>query len=165
MKKIEKNFHIIAVLLLLIPGVFIVVPFAQILKEKPQDILIVIAGIIFWMALISAICFFRMTDKQIRKYIEHHPALDKDYSDRNLLLIFSNKKSRIADIAFAVSAPIFILLKLIGIAEALQMFALVIMVCSLNMHCLFNGKIYHFIERIKRRREKNEKCKAHKIDK
>ena len=103
----------------------------------------------FWLGLIAEQIFLWKANAELKKLLpstphHHEPKI-------GLIAPFATREGMIADIVFAVSFVILLILVISGVGrEVLQYILLFFMVLSFQMHCFLNGKNFwysHYLSR------------------
>lgn len=140
-------FFIMSVSILLMP-----------LTEKPQEhrrIMVILIGLCFWIPAITGYVLIAVANQE-RKHISNQELDGNVKMDcyPGIITFFSNVPATVFDVAMILS---FLMLIIINFTdwkyEYVTYVLLFLMVLSLNMHCLFNGRIYKVKKYKRTRRE------------
>ncbi len=104
---------------------------------QKNHLLAIVAGVLFWGGLLSAIAFTLLLNKTVT-----NKSKDRKIS---LLVFFSNKISTVIDIIMIVSAIAFVIILFINNMSSVATTIFCIFIFSFEMHCIFNGKNYKYI--------------------
>lgn len=110
-----------------------------IIKSSGQTnrLIAVISGTLFWIGLILAIIFSLYLNKI---------TINKN-NDNKIVLIkfFSNKPAIVFDVLLIVSFIAFVICMIVNRMSNIAIIIFCILIFSLEMHCVFNGKNYKYI--------------------
>ena len=127
----------------------------EISQETGKQLFLILLGSIFWISLLLGYVFVYLANGDRKYFIMRR--LDGDLSmgcHMGLITFFSNIPAVIVDSAMIAS---FIALFIIYYAGAINTYItyvmLTILVFTLNMHCMFNGRIYRTTKYKRIRRE------------
>lgn len=144
--------------------VFSVVPSASIIacifigtNEATNKILRLVFPMVFWLTLIAEQVFIWRANS-LRKYFEETVKKRRIRMNPGIVSILQTEAGAIADIVFAVSLVVFVILMATGIGEkAIQYIFIFLLVLSFRLHCILNGKNFRYKKFLaKRKVDKNE---------
>ena len=113
-------------------------------KESGKQIYLILLGSFFWLSLIFGYTFVCFANRKRKLFIISK--LDGDLSmgqHIGLITFFSNMPALIVDSAMFASVIVIIIIYKIGEFDTYFTYAmLAVIVFTVNMHCMFNGRIY-----------------------
>lgn len=126
-------------------------------NEATNKILRLVFPIVFWFALIAEQVFIWRANS-LRKYFEATGKKRRIRMNPGIVSILQTEAGAIADIVFAVSLVVFVILMATGIGEkAIQYIFIFLLVLSFRLHCILNGKNFRYKKFLaKRKVDKNE---------
>ena len=116
----------------------ICMPFVEYTVSTMNTVFSVIIGVAFWAGLLGGIICDLLLSKK-RK------AASAQGGRPGIITFFSNRLAKIADIAAAISFAASVAVLVSGTTAAAGAIALGMFVFSFAMHCVLNGKNYHYI--------------------
>ena len=143
-RRIKKYFWASVVCFVLNAACFLFMPYATEQAEITNRTSLFVTGSAFWLTLLAGIVLLVFANLERRDFARTR--LDGDYkmgSRVGIITFFDNIPATVFDILMIVSAiasTILIITKRSNVQ--LTFIAISILVLSLNMHCLFNGRIY-----------------------
>lgn len=154
--RIKLLFRFAVVFLFLMSGSVLIMPMATKIAEEERSILI-FTGLIFWISLIAGYGLLFVANKERKYFIRCKLDGDVRMGCRpGIITFFDNVPATIADVAMIASFVLFV-----GINFTEQKYGyisyvlLFILGFSLNMHCLFNGRIYKATKFKRTRRDRS----------
>lgn len=133
---------------------FLLMPFATNNAES-NKLLLLIIGLLFWISLIVGYFSLFVANKK-RKYFINRKLGGNTSMDCNIGLItfFSSVPATVFDSMMFASIIALIIIYFTGAINHYRTYVMIsILVFSLNMHCLFNGRIYKITKYRRVRRE------------
>lgn len=138
-KKIKKLIYISLVFICIYSATILFMPLASDMSNKTNKMSVIILGMIFWLSFIIAYISLFLANR-VRKSITIRK---QDKSRIGLFSFFSNRSGIVADVLLLLSVVIFIISLFSPMANHWIIYIfLFFIVLSLNLHCIFNGKIY-----------------------
>ncbi|MGN1130881.1 MAG: hypothetical protein ACI4Q8_05960 [Ruminococcus sp.] len=140
-KRIKKLLYISLAFICIYSGTILFMPLASDLSNKTNKISVIVLGITFWLSLILAYTLLFLANR-VRKTIN----FKKRGAGRvGLFNLFSNKPAIISDILLFLSIVVFVISLFLPMENHWIIYIILFfIVLSLNLHCVFNGKIYEF---------------------
>lgn len=154
--RIEKLFWLSAICLTIMSATILIMPFVvSVTNEKRM--LVVATGMLFWGSAIAGYTSIIKANKERIRYVSKQLNDDLSMGCRvGIMNFFSNIPSTIADISMIMSFILFIIIIFTEHNNSYLSYVLLfILIFSLNMHGLFNGRIYKTIKIKHKRREKH----------
>lgn len=138
-KRIKQLLYISIICVFIYSGTIPLMPLASDMSNKTNKMSVIILGMIFWLSFINAYISLFLANR-VRKSI----TTGKQVKGRiGLFRFFSNRLGIVADILLLLSVVIFIISLFTPMANHWIIYIfLFFIVLSLNLHCIFNGKIY-----------------------
>ncbi len=131
-------------------------------KEVQNRLPVFLTGLVFWISALSGYVFLALANKE-RKRLRKHDDRNKTKMKElpGILTFCTNIPAVISDMIMALSLCVFVISRFTSFRyEYITYIWLFLLIFSLHMHCLFNGKIYKFIYPNHIRSEISyEKCK------
>lgn len=126
-------------------------------NEATNKVLRLVFPIVFWFALIAEQVFIWRANS-LRKYFEATVKKRRIRMNPGIVSILQTEVGAIADIVFAVSLVVFVILMATGVGEkAIQYIFIFLLVLSFRLHCILNGKNFRYKKFLaKRKVDKNE---------
>ena len=126
-------------------------------NEATNKILRLVFPIVFWLGLIAEQVFIWKANS-LRKYFEVTVKKRRIRMNPGIVSILQTEAGAIADIVFAVSLVVFVILMATGIGEkAIQYIFIFLLVFSFRLHCILNGKNFRYKKFLaKRKVDKNK---------
>ncbi len=154
--RIKQLFWFSAVFLFLMSGSILIMPMATKVGEEDRSILL-LSGLVFWISCITGYTLLFMANKErkyfIRRKLNGDPSMD---CKPGIITFFDNVPATIADVAMIASFLLFVGVYFTELKyEYISYVLLFILVFSLNMHCLFNGRIYKATKYKRTRRDRS----------
>ena len=147
----QRKFLLFVISLLVLSASIVLMPIGTAYKEK-SIILLIIAGLLFWLGLIGTLWTainINLSRRASPVFNELYPNLRKF----GLIHFFQNRPAIIADIAMFASIVMMIVVKLLGKNNVWQFVAIALIVFTFGMHCILNGINYIYVN-YRSRREK-----------
>lgn len=153
--KIRRCFWSSVVLLLLMSASILFMPLVSDVGETNGGAF-VITGVAFWGFAIAGYAMLIVANIECKRFLKNREKLSDKIKQRpGIAVFFANIPAVIADVTAIVSLLVFMIINFTeqkyGYISYLLLF---ILIFSLNMHCLFNGRIYK-TTKIKRTRRVN----------
>lgn len=130
----------------------------MIVKAGEQNrMVVVLLGMIFWISSITGYLMVAVADHERKWFINHRVDGNLKMNCRSgISTFFANIPATIFDVMMIASFLLFIIISFTEQKnEYISYVLLFFLVLSLNMHCLFNGRIYKLINLTLVRRERN----------
>lgn len=155
-KRLEKLFLYAIVSLTIMSSTILFMPLTSSPTGSKRG-LTVILGIILWLGAIVGYTSIHLANKERRVYITKRLKKDVNMNCRcGMFTFFANLPATVFDVAMVSSFLIFFIISYTKYKSSyLAYFLLFLFILSLNMHCLFNGRIYKAIQIKQTRREKS----------
>ncbi len=154
--RIKQLFWFATIFLLLMAGSILIMPMATKVGEEDRTVLL-LSGLVFWISCIAGYTLLFMANKERKYFIRRK--LDGDISmgcRSGIITFFDNVPATIADVAMIASFLLFVGIYFTELKyEYISYVLLSILVFSLNMHCLFNGRIYKATKYKRTRRDRS----------
>lgn len=154
--RIKLLFRFAVVFLFLMSGSVLIMPMATKIAEEERSVLI-LTGLIFWISLIAGYSLLFVANKERKYFIRRK--LDGDVSmgcRPGIITFFDNIPATIADVAMIASFVLFVGVNFTELKYGYISYVLLfILGFSLNMHCLFNGRIYKATKFKRTRRDRS----------
>lgn len=103
-------------------------------------------GILFWLGLLGEqrllwkVNAFRKRDARVAKNKKHN-------EKPGIFAVWNNTYGAVADVVFAISLLLFVVLVAIGAGEKILQYILIfLLVLSFRLHCILNGKNFNYIK-------------------
>lgn len=144
-KKIQKLFRTSVVFLFLMSASILIMPFSVEAKTKG---LLYANGLMFWVSCVIGYCVLIAANRKRKSYIKHSPK-GKTLKEGKVgfFAFFSNLPALVADITMIVSFLLFVVISFTEWKyEYISYVVLFVFVFSLNLHGLFNGRIYKIVK-------------------
>lgn len=147
--RINVTFWISIVFFLLNASTFLAMPkIVEISREAGRQVFLILLGLIFWISLILGYLLVFLANRARKLFIMRK--LDGDLPmgcHIGLITFFSNLPAIIADLIMIASfIALFIIYCVGAIDNYITYVILAILVFTLNMHGMFNGRIYKLIK-------------------
>ncbi len=154
--RIKQLFWFATIFLLLMAGSILIMPMATKVGEEDRTVLL-LSGLVFWISCIAGYTLLFMANKErkyfIRRKLNGDPSMD---CKPGIITFFDNVPATIADVAMIASFLLFVGMYFTELKyEYISYVLLFIFVFSLNMHCLFNGRIYKITKYKRTRRDRS----------
>ena len=125
-------------------------------NETLNTILKIIFPLIFWIGLILEQVWISQINK-MRKELEKEDKRKQPRLKPGIISIFQTEEGAKADIAFAVSFLILIILMIFEIGtNVLQYIFIFLSVLTFRMHCILNGKNFRYKKFFSKRKVEND---------
>lgn len=141
-----KRFFLTSVVFLSVMSLSIL--FMPMAVNSMNNIWVVLVGLTFYIGAIGGYVLIVIAGVLIKKHLSILKEKRKTNKDKlGLVSFFSNLPALIFDILMLISIIAFCVVCLLDYIDIhIPFIVLSIMVLSINMHCLFNGRIYKFIK-------------------
>ena len=156
LRRIKRLFWIAVVFLSLMAGSILLMPLATKIGEENRSILLGV-GLAFWLSMIAGYFFVYVANRERKWFIRKKLDGDVGMGCRpGVITFFDNVLATVADVVMIAS-----FLLLIGVSftelkyEYISYVLLSLLIFSLNMHCLLNGRIYKVTKFKRTRRERS----------
>lgn len=144
--KIKRLFWSSVVCLTIMSAMFLLMPIVSDTTGKAKAWFYIV-GIVFWVSLIAGYCLLGIANKEQRSFVVRKTQQDVSMNCRpGIITFFSNVPGTIADTVFIASLLATVIVcftKLWGTYVSYILIFLVVI--SLNLHGLFNGKLYKVV--------------------
>lgn len=155
-KRLEELYWLSVAFLTIMSSTILVMPFI-VTATNENKFLVVVVGVLFWGSAIAGCTSIVMANKERIWFVSKQ--LDEDVGmgcRPGIVTFFANIPATVADVSMLTS---FVLFTIVNFTEHknsyLAYVLLFIFILSLNMHGLFNGRIYKAIKIKHKRREKH----------
>lgn len=153
-QKIRRLFWFAVVFIFLMSASILLMPIAVRMGEQDRKMTALI-GIVFWLSAITGYTLIAMANTERKWFIIRKVDGDvKMNCHPGIATFFTNVPATVFDVTMILS---FLMLIIINFTdwryEYVTYVLLFLMVLSLNMHCLFNGRIYKATKYKRTRRE------------
>lgn len=158
---IKRLFWVSVIFLLLNAMTFLAMPFAADMAESGSfQWGLIVVGLTFWVSIVLGYMFLIMANIYRREFVRHRLHGDLAMGCRmGIISFFSTIPGVIGDTLFIAALIALVIIFLRGSINSYLTYVLLsVLIFSLNMHCMFNGRIYKATKykRIVRRGEDNE---------
>lgn len=158
LQKVKILFWMSSFFLFVHSSTFVFMPIA--LEKSEQSLThwrLRLTGIVFWISLIVGYVLLYFANKTRKQFVTQKLHGDLSMGCRiGVFNFFSNLPAIIADALAVISIIILIVIFLTGESNGFFTFIMsALLILSLNMHCLFNGRIYKTTNFRRIRREKD----------
>lgn len=148
MKQTERLFQCSLVSITLMSVTFLLMPVANHLTGGLRRVFLFMLGVVFWLSLAAGygilILIYRNNRERLKQYSEISDKTDVHEQKKDLI---PNREVLIADLAIVVAVITGIILWIWGkTSQYLIYVVLAVLVEMVNMHFLFNAKIYKMIK-------------------
>lgn len=146
-QKIRRLFWFAVVFIFLMSASILLMPIAVQMGEQDRKMTALI-GIIFWISAIVGYVLIAMANAERKWFIIRKGDGDvKMNCHPGIVTFFTNVPATVFDVTMVLSFLMFIIINFTDWRyEYITYVLLFLMVLSLNMHCLFNGRIYKAIK-------------------
>lgn len=143
-KNIRKQFWSAVCLLSAMSATFLMMPLASELSDATNEWSVRIAGILFWAFAIAGYGTIIKANNSRKRFLNKKFGRDVQKHFRpGLLCVFSNKYAKAVDIMLAIVAAAFVIALFTKIKNTYGIIVILsLLVWAVNMHGLFNGRIY-----------------------
>lgn len=154
MRRIDRlivYYWVSVVALFIMSAMLLLMPFS-VENGQQKPIFVVVVGITFWLSALIGYAF-AIAANSVRKQIMHLLSGSHTFLDGKVGVIsfFSNIYASIADVILIISFVSFVLINFSELNTSYLAYVfLFLLVFSLNMHCMFNGKIFKMIQASKK---------------
>ena len=154
LQKIKRLFYCSLILQFIMSFSILLMPIAVNTKHQ-NTLLTILVGLIFWLSAITGYLLLILANSERKWFINHN--VDGNVKMNcypGIITFFTNVPATVADVTMIVSFLIFLIIGFTKLRyEYISYFLLFLLVFSLHMHCMFNGRIYK-ITKIKHTRRK-----------
>ncbi|MBQ8000270.1 MAG: hypothetical protein IJ298_03525 [Ruminococcus sp.] len=157
-KRLERLYWLSVVSLTIMSATVLVMPFANSASIE-NNFFTAVVGLLFWLSGIAGYTSIIMANKERKWFITNQLGGDISMGCRSgITTFFANIPAMIADVAMMTSFLLFVVINFTEYKDLYLSYVLLFLfLLSLNMHCLFNGRIYKSIQiRNKRRVNSHE---------
>lgn len=142
-RKIKRLFWLAVSSLFLMSGTILFMPIASKAGENNRQVLLLI-GTVFWISAIAGYTMLLLANSERKWFLKNKVGIDNKMNCLpGIITFFTNVPATIADVVAILS---FVLMVIINFTDRrydyISYVLLFLLVLSLNMHCLFNGRIY-----------------------
>ncbi len=140
-KKINQLFGISVLALFLMSACILLMPLPNRIGEENR-IMIILLGGVFWVTAIIGYLSIFLAGRECKCLIKKE-MITEEKSLPGIGKFFSNPLAKVADVTMIISIMLFVIINFTDlIYEYISYIILFFVIFSLNMHCLFNGRIY-----------------------
>ena len=146
-QKIKRLFWFAIASLFMMSASILLIPKAVEMGEQDSRVVVLI-GIVFWVSAITGYVLIALANAERRRFI-YHKFDGKVKMDclPGIATFFTNIPATLADVTMMMSFLIFVVINFTSWRyDYISYVLLFLLVFSLNMHCLFNGRIYKTIK-------------------
>lgn len=142
-RKIKRLFWLAVSSLFLMSGTILFMPIASKAGENNRQVLLLI-GTVFWISAIAGYTMLLLANSERKWFLKNKVGIDNKMNCLpGIITFFTNVPATIADVVAILS---FVLMVIINFTDRrydyISYVLLFLLALSLNMHCLFNGRIY-----------------------
>lgn len=142
-RKIKRLFWLAVSFLFLMSGTILFMPMVSKTGENNRQVLLLI-GTVFWISAIVGYTMLMLANSERKWFLKNKVGIDNKMNCLpGIITFFTNVPATIADVVAILS---FVLMVIINFTDRrydyISYVLLFLLVLSLNMHCLFNGRIY-----------------------
>ena len=153
-RKIKRLFWFSAFFQFLMSASILLMPMAVQIGQQDKKMTVLI-GLMFWISMITAYVLLGIANSERKWFLHRKVGIDAKMNCRpGIVEFFTNIPATVADVAMILS---FLLFVIVGFTdwkyEYISYILLFIFVFSLQMHCMFNGRIYKVTKFKRARRE------------
>lgn len=153
-QKIRRLFWFAVVFIFLMSASILLMPIAVKMGEQDRKMTVLI-GIVFWLSAIAGYVLIAMANAERKWFIIRKIDGNVKMNCRSgIAEFFTNVPATVADVTMIMS---FLMFVIIGFTkwryEYISFVLLFLLVFSLHMHCMFNGRIYKVTKYKRTRRE------------
>lgn len=154
--RIRKLFWFAIVLLLIMSSTILLMPLVTNI-EKSDSFLILLTGLLFWVSATSGYVLIAVANRERKWFIVHRGDGNLKMGCRSgLFTFFTNIPATVADVVMVCSILALGVIKIMDLYDAYIVYIVFfLLVLSLNMHCMFNGRIYKSTKIRRMRRKRN----------
>lgn len=152
-RKIKRLFWIATAFLFIMSASILLMPKAVTIGEQDRKAVVLI-GIMFWASAITGYVLIALANAE-RKWFIYHKVDGNPKMDclPGIATFFTNVPATVADVTMITSFLVFVVSFTSRKYDYISYVLLFLLVFSLNMHCLFNGRIYKTTKYKRTRRE------------
>lgn len=101
-------------------------------------------GVVFWSAAVAGCIMLFLANIERKRFLKNKVGIDAKMNCLpGIITFFSNVPAKIADVTLALSLILTVIFNLTELRyKYISCVLLFLLILSLNMHCLFNGRIY-----------------------
>lgn len=153
--KIKKLYWFAVAFLFLMSASILIMPMAVRMAEE-DGIMDVLIGCVFWISAIAGYTLLAIANSERRWFIKYKTDGDiKMGCFPGIISFFTNVPATVADVTMIASCLLFAIISSTSHGNDYVSYVLLfLLVFSLHMHCLFNGRIYKSTKFKRTRREK-----------
>lgn len=142
-RKIKRLFWLAVGFLFLMSGTILFMPMVSKTGENNRQVLLLM-GTVFWGSAIAGYTMLLLANSERKWFLKNKVGIDNKMNCLpGIITFFTNVPATIADVVAILS---FVLMVIINFTDRrynyISYVLLFLLVLSLNMHCLFNGRIY-----------------------
>lgn len=163
-KKNHMAYLIVSIVAFLVFSIsFLLMPVEAEPMEQGTNVYTIVAGLMFWIGLVVGILMQVILSvlrrnwfsrNRVRLPLTNQPKL-------GLISFFKNKTAVVFDVMLIISIVGLVIAMLVTDAVGYSCYVFMTLTCfSFCSHCIFNGKIYYFIENKDNMRKALEKAKS-----
>ena len=143
-KTIRKQFWLSVGLLTAMSASFLLMPWASGIANDTGDWSVRIVGVIFWALAITGYGTVIMANVNRKNFLNKKFGRDIQLNFRpGAFCVFSNKLAEMADIMLVIFAIAFVVALFTQLKNTYYIIVILsVLIWAINMHCLFNGRIY-----------------------
>ncbi len=153
-RKIKRLFWFAIVFLFMMSASILLMPKAVEMGEQDKS-LVALIGMMFWTSAITGYVLIALANSERKWFIYHK--VDGDVKMDclpGIATFFTNVPATVADVTMITSFLVFVVINFTSRRyDYISYVLLFLLVFSLNMHCLFNGRIYKTTKYKRTRRE------------
>lgn len=142
-RRIKQLFWFAVVFLFLMSASILLMPIAVQMGEQDRK-MVVLMGIVFWISAITGYVLIAMANAERKWFINRN--VDGNVKMNclpGIVTFFTNVPATVADVVMITSFLMFVVINFTDWRyEYISHVLLFLLVFSLHMHCLFNGRIY-----------------------
>jgi len=117
---------------------------ATVRMAEKDGVINILMGCVFWISAIAGYTLLAVANAERRKFIKHKADVDvKMGCSPGIISFFTNVPATVADVTMIASCLMFDIISTTSQRdEYISYVLLFLLVFSLHLHCLFNGRIY-----------------------
>lgn len=157
-KRLEKLYWLSVVFLTIMSATVLIMPVVNSASYENR-FSVVVVGLLFWLSGIAGYASIIMANKERKWYVTNQLGEEISMGCRSgVITFFANIPATVADVAMMTSFLLFVVINFTEYKDSYLSYVLLFLfLLSINMHCLFNGRIYKSIQiRNKRRVNSHE---------
>lgn len=142
-KKITCFFWLAVVFLLLMSVTILFMPMASKAGEDNRQVLLLM-GTVFWGSAIIGHMMLIFANAKRKRFLKNEVGVDSKMNCLpGIITFFANVPATIADVVAILSLILTVVINFTNLKyDYISYVLLFLLILSLNMHCLFNGRIY-----------------------